>query len=278
MNYLHCHACGCQNPATEFLTFCNNCHKKLQNNYADWKGKHPGQPYEQFLAAIATASRTPPGTPGTGWIKRTTHHRRRYMLTCCIIILLSIITGTIIGKRLVITWFYPGVNKAWLYTSWERMTIGRQALQISTPAHLRINDKALPPDLASGITYHKRYTNDQDEGMKIEVKFFSYLINTSNSLHSAAIQSVKSMETSPDISDIQYKELPAQPSDKTECLLQQGTYRYKEAILLSFSNLVMVRGQHRWIVSLHYRADDQTGREIADRILRTVNIKDTYGG
>lgn len=279
MNYLHCHTCGCQNLATEFLTFCNNCHKKLKDNYSDWKLQHPGQPYENFLIAINTPPPTPNNAP-VGWIQRylTPNDRRRYILTGCVIILLSVITGTIFGKRLVITWFYPAVNKAWLYTSWETVTIGRQALQISTPVHLRINDIALPTEQASGITYHKRYTNDQKEGMKIEVRFFSYLINTSNSLKSAAIQSIKGMETTTDITDIQYKDEPALQSDKAECLLQQGTYQYKNAIRLSFANLIMVRGQHRWVISLHYRADDQNGRQIADRILQTVSIKDTYGG
>lgn len=49
MTYLKCNHCGHLNQVkTEYQTFCDSCHKKLGDNYPDWKKQHPGNSFDEF--------------------------------------------------------------------------------------------------------------------------------------------------------------------------------------------------------------------------------------
>ena len=42
MHFLKCNNCGHLNELkTEYLSFCSNCNKKLENNYANWHIRNP---------------------------------------------------------------------------------------------------------------------------------------------------------------------------------------------------------------------------------------------
>jgi hypothetical protein len=58
-----------------------------------------------------------------------------------------------------------------------------------------------------------------------------------------------------------------------DALLQQGTFAFKNAIRLSFCNLLLVSGQHRWQIAIRYREDDTTASLAAQRIIKSIRIK-----
>jgi hypothetical protein len=42
---------------------------------------------------------------------------------------------------------------------------------------------------------------------------------------------------------------------------------------LSFCNLLLVNGQHRWQVAIRYREDDTTASLTAQRIIKSIHVK-----
>lgn len=53
--FLKCNNCGHFNEVkTEYLTFCTNCFKKLENNFPEWKRNNPGKSFDDFRRLICT--------------------------------------------------------------------------------------------------------------------------------------------------------------------------------------------------------------------------------
>jgi hypothetical protein len=275
MIYLKCKSCGHYNELrSEFLTFCGQCEKKLENNYSEWKNKRPESNFEDFQQEVAV---------GTNGVKtsRLTLLKQRYLkqvgrrgvlLTLILVIGIAAVAGGYFGKRVVYGMIFPKLNKASLYKSWETAVIGRQALEISTPVHLGVNDKPLIPEIAQLVEYAKSYRNRGDDGMQIEVNMYSYRPNISNDLEVAGVAAAEEMKQSGEISDLKYTSNPVMQSG-VDALLQQGTFAFKNAIRLSFCNLLLVSGQHRWQIAIRYREDDTTASLAAQRIIKSIRIK-----
>lgn len=53
MDYLKCNNCGHLNKIkTEYLTFCTDCNKKLDNNFSDWNNRNPEKTFEEFKKVV----------------------------------------------------------------------------------------------------------------------------------------------------------------------------------------------------------------------------------
>ncbi|TWW01259.1 hypothetical protein [Chitinophaga pinensis] len=275
MTYLKCKSCGHYNELkSEFLTFCAECGKKLPANYADWKLKHPDGSFEQFQQETGIKPK-----------KARTNHlgllqqrylawagRRGVIITIILVIGLAAVAGGYIGKKVVFNLIYPKINKAWLYSSWETVKIGRQTIEISTPMHLGVNDRPLAPEIAQFVEYAKSYRNRVEEGMQVEVNMYSYRPNVSNDLEVAGAAAATEMKKNQEISDLQYK-TDTLTQNGMSALLQEGSFIYKNGIRLAFSNLLMVNGQHRWEVVIRYREDDTVALATAHRIIKSIDVK-----
>ena len=56
MHYLKCNVCGHLNEMkSEYLIFCSNCNKKLENNFRDWEKKNPEKTMDDFKKLICVS-------------------------------------------------------------------------------------------------------------------------------------------------------------------------------------------------------------------------------
>jgi hypothetical protein len=122
------------------------------------------------------------------------------------------------------------------------------------------------------VEYAKSYANQQGTGMQITVDMFSLKESVSNNLEEANNLAIKGIQGEPGVSELQYGSNPM-PQTEIQGIIQEGSYLYKNAVKLSFYNLIMVKGQHRWLVSIRYRADDNNGQEVAKRVFNSVKVK-----
>lgn len=275
MIYLKCTSCGEYNELrSEFLTFCGQCSKKLENNFSQWKSKHPDGSFESFQQEVGLTSNGVKISPWTSlkqsYLKKV--GRRGVLLTLILVIGLAAVAGGYFGKRVVYGMMYHKLSKASYYKSWETVVIGRQAIEISTPMHLSVNDRPLVSETAQLVEYAKSYRNRGDDGMEVEVNMYSYRPNISNDLEGAGNAAAEEMKKSGEVSDLSYTSHPLTQSG-VNGLIQQGNFAYKNAIRLSFYNLIMVRGQHRWQIGIRYREDDNIASEAAQRIIKSISIK-----
>ena len=275
MIYLKCKSCGEYNELrSEFLTSCGQCSKKLENNYSEWKSKHPDNSFEEFQQEVGVTSNGVKTSILTVLKQRYLKQvgRRGVLITLILVIGLAAVAGGYFGKRVVYGMMYHKLSKAAFYKSWETVVIGRQAVEISTPMHLSVNDRPLVSETAQLVEYAKSYRNKGDDGMEVEVNMYSYRPNISNDLEGAGSAAADEMKKSGDITDLTYTSNPI-IQDGVNGLIQQGNFAYRNAIRLSFYNLLMVSGQHRWQVAIRYREDDKIASEAAQRIIKSISIK-----
>lgn len=275
MIYLKCKSCGHYNELkSEFLTFCAECGKKLPVNYAEWKQKRPEGTFEEFQREKGVKPRRPRVNPLSELQQRYLKWagRRGAIITLILVIGLAAVAGGYIGKRVVFNFIYPKIDKAWLYSSWETVSIGRQTIEISTPMHLGVNDKPLAPEVAQFVEYAKSYKNRVEGGMQVEVNMYSYRPNVSNDLKVAGAAAATAMRKNEEISDLQYTTDTVNQGGMA-ALLQKGSFIYRSGIRLAFNNLLLVNGPHRWEVAIRYREDDSTASAAANRIIKSVHVK-----
>lgn len=59
MHYLKCNNCGHFNEVkTEYLVFCANCNKKLDNSYSEWTKRNSDKSFEDYKQLICTTEKS----------------------------------------------------------------------------------------------------------------------------------------------------------------------------------------------------------------------------
>ncbi|MGN7822861.1 hypothetical protein ACTJJB_22265 [Chitinophaga sp. 22536] len=274
MKYLLCGSCSHANPLkSEYLTFCDQCGKKLPDTFADWRKIHPMGSFAEYQQTVGISIKEKKPNRTSSWFKRQLQpaNKGKVIVFFSLVFVLLATAGTLFGKRAVFTLLYAKVPKSYLYSSWQTATIGRQALEISTPVKLWIHDQPLPPEIAQVTEYAKSYRNEDGGGIRITVNMYSYFGNVANTLENAKEDSRQAMAQD-DLSDIHAKSIPVLVSG-IQGQLEEGNYLYKGGIRLAFQNLVVVKGANRWEIQIHYRDDDPIGPQVAQRVLKSVKIK-----
>ncbi|MET3880898.1 zinc ribbon domain-containing protein [Chitinophaga sp. OAE865] len=275
MKYLHCDNCGHPNPLTsEYLTFCDTCGKKLPHSFTSWQKQHPMATFPEYCHSVGVSLKEKTNTGPLYWIKHQlqTANKGKIILFFSLVFILVAVTGSLFGKRAMFTFLYPKVSPSSLYSTWHTATIGRQALEISTPVKLWVHDQPLEEEDAKVIEYAKTYSNEDGGGIRIAVNMFSYISNVANSLEEAVAASHKSMQLKETATEMDCKSVPVLISGM-QGVLEEGNYLYKGGIRLAFCNLVMIKGSNRWQIQINYREDDPVGRQVAQRVLKSVKIK-----
>ncbi|NSL90269.1 hypothetical protein [Chitinophaga solisilvae] len=275
MKYLVCDSCGHANALkSEYLTFCDECGKKLPHTFAEWRKLHPMATFPEYRESVGIAIKEKKTNAIGAWMKQQLQpaNRGKVILFFSLVLVLMATAGTLFGKRAVFSLFYAKVPKSSLYSSWQTATIGRQAVEISTPVKLWIHDQPLNKELAQHVEYAKSYRNEDGQGIQIEVDMYTYHENIVNNLENAVEEAHNEMQLSGQAADIRCKSVPVLISGM-QGQLEEGNYLYKGAIRLAFRNLVMVRGNSRWCIHISYRDDDEVAQQVAQRVLKSVKIK-----
>lgn len=56
MHYIKCSHCGkLVEIKSQYMVFCPACNKKMDNSYAEWSKRNPGQSYEEYLSELAVS-------------------------------------------------------------------------------------------------------------------------------------------------------------------------------------------------------------------------------
>nr|WP_295866446.1 hypothetical protein [uncultured Chitinophaga sp.] len=274
MKYLLCGSCSHANPLkSEYLTFCDQCGKKLPNTFSDWRKLHPMGSFSEYQQTVGISIKEKKPARTASWVKKQLQpaNKGKVIIFFTLVVALLATAGTLFGKRAVFTLLYAKVPKSYLYSSWQTATIGRQALEISSPVKLWIHDQPMDAETAKVTEYAKSYRNEEGGGIRITVNMYSYFENVANTLDNAKEDSRHAMEQD-DLSDIQAKTIPVLVSG-IQGQLEEGNYLYQGGIRLAFQHLVVVKGANRWEIQIQYRDDDPIGPQVAQRVVKSVKIK-----
>jgi hypothetical protein len=281
MSFLKCSRCGYLNPLTgEYQTFCQNCSKKLDNNFSDWHRLHPDKSFEDFKALFAIEEAAPSsGKKGKASRSRffkkdnngKTKVRWRPLIAFTIMIAGMVILWNY-SSRIFESFLFDKTSKILLTNPWQTITPGSAGLTLSSPFPLNEFNLGLSPQVMDRIEYMKSYKSDEKQPLMIEVNIEKVKPTIKANLQKAAYGAVTEVMSRPDVSDFTYKDSMVRISN-LPAILQTGSYLAQNEQNLIFKDLLIAKKRILWQVTILYKADDPYGAEVTDRIIQSVSIQ-----
>lgn len=110
MHYLKCNKCGHLNEVkTEYLVFCTNCNKKLENCYSEWSIRNSDKTFEEYKELICTTEKADAS-------KELTKTRKvkglKYWIGFAVIFAFFSVIGQMGGEKLIELFRKPAFDKA----------------------------------------------------------------------------------------------------------------------------------------------------------------------
>lgn len=160
MHFLECSKCGHFNEVkSEYLVFCSNCNKKLENNYSAWIARNSDSTFEDFKNQVCTTTPYAPAKPGE---KKVRIKGLKYWIGFAAVFALFYVIGNFAGEAIVGVIKKPNIEKALQETAQE---INKNCPMIIDSETQLDNAIALPGNI---IQYNYTLINVVKETINIE--------------------------------------------------------------------------------------------------------------
>lgn len=117
MYYLKCKSCGHLNEVkSEYLIFCSNCNKKLENNYSDWIKRNSEKTFDDWKQLFCTTEITTP-TNKTSTQKKI--KGLKYWIGFAVAFAIFYAIGQLGGEKIAEVFRKPAFDKALMKTANE---------------------------------------------------------------------------------------------------------------------------------------------------------------
>lgn len=280
MTYLKCSHCGYLNPLTgQYQTFCQNCNKKLENNFSDWHKLHPDKSFEDFKVLFGQTGETvlpqKRSHRESQFFKKDANGKTKVLWGALIgfVIMITIITvAANFGSQIVESFFFDKTSKILLTNPWQTVTPGNSGLTFATPLKLNEFNQELPSQVRGQFEFVKSYSTNKSQPLQIAVTIMKLKPPLKARLQEGANGAVGEMMNQPDVSQFTYNDSQTAISD-IPAILQSGSYLWQNTDKIHFRNLVITRERTAWQITILYKADDPSGTEVADSIIHSVTIK-----
>jgi hypothetical protein len=275
MYYLKCDNCGHLNPLkSEYVTFCDHCGKKLKDNFGSWKGERPDGTFEQFRGEFAISG-------NEAQVAKRSFRRKNSNVKKIVVISVAIVAGLVVaafagrlGEKVARSFKETRAPKEWLTSSWKTFSPfpGRD-LVMETPVTLLPKKQPMTPEMTAYLSSMVLYENKESDGMRISVATSTYKEGIVPNLENAAKGAVAAIEGRPETTQFDHNTEEITLEGGQKAILQKGSYVYKSSFAAQFVMLTTINGSEMYQVIIAYGAADDTGSEIADRIIRSIKMK-----
>lgn len=267
MYYLKCSHCAEYSALkSEYITFCDHCGKKLPVSFATWKAAHPEGDFENFRKTTGITAAAYQALMKKRYRSGFDLRKKTALITGLVILLAFSALGAWYGPSLVKMLREPAVSPALLETaSWR--TFRGNVLQVQTPLSLTpVNAKDAPNMRIKAFKGGSR-----TEGLVIQMQEAVYLADADIELEPVAGEVAETLSNLPNISRFTMKQQLLEVSGK-KAVWQRGSYVYQQTAEMEFNSLVVVQGGTRVQVLVTYRRNDQTGQQVAEKVMRSARL------
>lgn len=267
MYYLKCGHCAEYSALkSEYITFCDHCGKKLPVSYADWRAGNPDGDFETFRAAHGITAADYQAIMKKRYRQGFDLRKKTALITGLVVLLAFSALGAWYGPSLVKMLREPAVSPALLEaTNWR--TFRGNVLQLQTPLSL----SPVTAKEAANMRIKVFKGGSRTEGLIIQMQEAVYLSDADIELEPVADEIAESLSNLPNISRFTMKEQLLDVSGR-KAVWQHGTYIYQQTAEMEFNSLVMVQGGTRVQVLITHRGNDETGREVAEKVVRSARL------
>lgn len=273
MLYIRCTQCGYNNPVkSETILFCENCSKKLQNNFKDWHKIHPEKTFDDFskqycisefdLAVQNLETKSRKGT-----------NKVLLIVAGAVLAILVILglTGYFVAKKYLDKNLKTQTPQTLLASSWKEFQVGKSALYLHLPFSLTKQEIPLPETAENLIDTMESYAHLSDNGFKVMVSIAKYKEGIEANLEGAVAGSIGEIQKMQGISEFKWNR------EDTVVGSLKGTMSIVNFKLLTYPmevKLLTVCDRNiLYQIFTQYSKDDETGKKASEKIISSANIK-----
>ena len=260
--HLKCEYCGYYNELkTEYLTLCEECNKKLSDNFVDWQKDNKEKSFADFKKLI--------GVELPQSINPKKGKRKKTLVIISIILFILIIVGGIYAKSFYLWATSKVTPEEVLKQKWVKNTYGEYKLTISTPSKLEI-EKEIPAQFADNLGNIEIFKNNPTEAIQIQLinrKFSPTVIADYSSVMSRTFNRIKRQE---EVTAFNHKSEEREKAGMPG-ILYSGVYTSDDR-KFEFIGVAYGLESYVWEVLITYEAKDQVGKEVALKIIDSVSI------
>ena len=269
MYYLKCNHCGHLNEVnSEYMVFCTNCKKKIENNYSNWKKKNQDKTLDEFKKLICISDED---------IQTATSKSKnpKKTLVYWITFISVSVIFTFVGRnavdslrQIISTEKTP---QELLEAEWFKETF-ELGITIEVPLKLTKSELPIPEEVKEVIDQMYSYGYESKNSLTILVNSIKYnpIIGGSD-LQGAANGSINEMKMQKGVTDFNYSEDSFEKSN-IPGFLHRGNFKL-EGIAAEFVNVGFAKDLNLWQVVIIFPEGDEVGRIIANRIVESVELK-----
>ena len=270
MHYLKCTNCGHMNEVrTENLIFCSACHKKLTNNFHDWKKVNPEKNMDDFkvLFCISDAEINEKAIKA-----KTRPVSLKYWIGFAMAVAIFTAIGKFGGDAIVQFFSSEKTAKSILELEWMRDTYGDYGLSVETPVKMTRSSIELPDEINRLIDHTDNYNYSSAKGFKVMINSTKYNSAMGGiSLQGAANSSVNEMRMQQGVTEFSYSEDYVYKND-IPGFIQTGNYRLNGAPI-EFINAGFSKDLILWQVLLQVANHGTDHRAQILRLLSDLGVK-----
>lgn len=267
MYYLKCGHCAAYSSLkSEYITFCDHCGKKLPVSYADWKVRHPLEDFDAFRKAEGISAAEYQSIMKKQYRRAFDMRKTAALITGLVVLLTFSALGAYYGPALVKMLREPAVSPALLEAANWR-TFRGNVIRLQTPFSLSpVNARE-----TAGMRIKTFKGGSRADGLVIQMQEAVHLSDPDIGLEPAAGELAEMLSNLPNTSRFTMKEQLLDISGQ-RAIWQHGTYVYQQSVEMEFNSLVVVQGGTRVQVLVTHRGQDQTGREVAGKVMRSARL------
>ena len=271
--FLKCNRCGHLNELlTETILFCQKCNRKLENNFIDWQAAHPENTFEDFKQQECTLTSNTEAAEKPD-LKKNKNVKFWYLSAFAAIFVASF----------AIAYFFSGkandllknekIPKPILQQEWGKKQYGSTGLSLQTPFKLTPFPITLSEATMTIIKKIDSYKYETADGFMVMVICIQYkpqfgVLDLQEAAGNATDEIMNQLSTS----NFDFEAGPLQKGDITG-VFQKGSF-VKNGIEFKFINAMLMKELRFWQVMASYKPDDKNGKEMAERIIDSIEIKE----
>jgi hypothetical protein len=265
--FLVCRHCGHYNEfRTGYLTFCESCNHKLENNFQDWLKNHPGKNIADFRSEVCVKQHTEPiqAPSGNKFPVRYFVAAGAFLLAVIIFIAMRFLPDP--GSLLL----PKTLSSKYEQNKWSSFSIGNPPLRIESPEAFTRNNDLIPSYLSEEAEKHESYFLRPAKSLYITISTVHFRNGTRPIPQSVAIRVMKELVDSQNISMVEYKDGPVM-SLSVHGIHMEGSY-HEKGVFRKFRYLIFSHRTGLWLIRSVYDAHDTAAGRVTDRILDSVEI------
>lgn len=269
MHFLKCNNCGSLNEVeSENLLFCQNCNKKLDNNFRDWQARNPEKKFDEFKTLICVSESEVNNNP---IVKKNQPKKIKYWIGFAVAFTISTIIGQFFGDKIIEFIKFGKTPKSILEQKWIIEEYGQDGLIVETPFKLNSTQLHLPDNVKALIDNCTSNMTSTSKGMMIMINCIRYKPEAGMlNLQGAANGSIAEMKMQQGVSDFDYSENYIYIDD-IPGFMQKGTFK-KDKIQMEFINSGFANGLVFYQIMVGYISDDIVAKQIAERVIKSIKI------